>query len=119
MDRSALRWTHGRKVDDKQLRDLKKMGGVGAKYDKAGRVRQVVDIMHTGEKNILAKFENPKPKFKKKTPIQKEAQQALENVLAFETSGHHRYVKPSAKKRAEKRYKDFVDSGRPLPGVDV
>ena len=118
MNRDALRWTRGRKlVNDRAFRKLKQLGGVGQKYDENGRVKEVVDIVNDGDGNKVARWQTDQPE-RKLNPHKREILDSMESILEYETSGHHPNVKPTAVKRAKKRYKNFIESGRVMAGVN-
>ena len=119
MNRQALRFSGGRKLDDNQMKKLKKLGGLGPKKDKYGRTTSTTQILHDGKKNQIVNFVPRGEKKKQKTTNQKEHQEFMESLMEYEKSGRHPNVKPTESKRAGKRLKSYVDGGRLLQGVDV
>jgi hypothetical protein len=120
MNRADLRFSGGRRLTDAQVIKVRKLGGFGPKRGRDGSVKRYVTSMQDEkgkEKIVVANYENKvKPKLNQNN---KEHQKFMEDLMELESSGRHPRVKPSEAKRAKKRLKDYVDTGRPVQGVHV
>jgi len=120
MNQSALRFTGGRKLDDNQLKKLRKIGGLGTKYDRSGRPIETVQILHDGKQNrIVIMVPNTPKSHKRHKMVTRELRDNREKQMEFEISGRHNRTKPTKAKRVKEWLKEWVDDGRPLAGVDL